>query len=182
MRNTANWKKEDKECNCCHTVFTSFVFRKQKYCSISCGAKSSIKIRPNSLKNLRSDYWGNTAMPLEKKEQTRKSLAQAMKESRKGEGHPRFNKNRFDINERTARKFWAKQVFARDKQKCRIANGDCKGQLEAHHILKWSEYPELRFDVNNGITLCHAHHPRGAEEKRLIPTFQELVSVSNSNT
>lgn len=74
---------------------------------------------------------------------------------------------------------WRTTVFQRDEFKCRIANKDCKGQLQAHHILRWAEYPELRYEVNNGITLCQAHHPRKrAEEKRLIPTFQELVSVS----
>jgi len=75
--------------------------------------------------------------------------------------------------------WWRKQIFQRDSFKCKIDNSDCKGQLEAHHILSWREFPELRFDINNGITLCHAHHPRKrAEEKRSIPTFKELVSVS----
>ena len=49
---------------------------------------------------------------------------------------------------------------------------------EAHHILAWRSYPELRYEINNGITLCHAHHPRGeAKEKRLVPRLQGLVSV-----
>lgn len=66
-----------------------------------------------------------------------------------------------------------------DNWKCRIINNDCKGRLEAHHILNWKDYSELRYDINNGITLCHAHHPRGrANEKRLSPYFMELVSVS----
>ncbi len=76
---------------------------------------------------------------------------------------------------------WRKNVWLRDGFKCKIANGDCKGKIEAHHILGWSDYPELRYQVNNGITLCHAHHPRKrAEEKRLSPYFQDLVSVSNT--
>ena len=74
---------------------------------------------------------------------------------------------------------WRKQVWLRDNFKCKIANPDCAGRIEAHHILGYTEYPELRYQINNGITLCHAHHPRKrAEEKRLIPTFMELVSVS----
>ena len=74
---------------------------------------------------------------------------------------------------------WRKQVKVRDNYKCKIANQDCNGRLEAHHILGWTAYPELRYEINNGITLCHAHHPRKrGEEKRLIPTFQELVPVS----
>lgn len=75
--------------------------------------------------------------------------------------------------------YWTKQVKNRDNYKCKINNEDCNGRLEAHHMLSWIDYPELRYDINNGVTLCHDHHPRKrSEEKRLIPTFQELVSVS----
>lgn len=77
-------------------------------------------------------------------------------------------------------KEWMLSVKKRDNWKCKIANEDCHGNLEAHHILGWIDYPELRYELNNGITLCHAHHPRKrAEEKRLVSEFQRLVSVSN---
>ena len=76
-------------------------------------------------------------------------------------------------------KLWVKKVKKRDYSKCRIRNKDCSGYLIAHHILSWSEFPELRYLVRNGITLCQAHHPcKRAEEKRLVPLFQELI-VSN---
>lgn len=85
------------------------------------------------------------------------------------------NEQRFDTSHRE----WSRTVKMRDKWQCRIKNQDCEGRLEAHHILSYAEYPELRYTINNGITLCHAHHPRGrAEEKRLVAEFQALVSVS----
>lgn len=78
---------------------------------------------------------------------------------------------------------WSRSVKNRDNYICRISNKDCCGILEAHHILPFRDYPELRFIINNGITLCHAHHPRGkSEEKRLEPLFMELVSVSKNPT
>jgi hypothetical protein len=78
-------------------------------------------------------------------------------------------------------KRWRLNVWQRDNFKCMINNHDCKGRIEVHHILSWREFVELRYEINNGITLCHAHHPKArAEEKRLIPTFQELVSMSVS--
>lgn len=72
---------------------------------------------------------------------------------------------------------WVEDCKIRDGFKCKINNKDCTGQLEVHHILSWKEYPELRHDINNGITLCHFHHPRKrAEEKRLAPYFENLLS------
>lgn len=76
-------------------------------------------------------------------------------------------------------KYWMLEVKKRDKWGCRLKSKDCSGRLESHHILPWRDYPELRYIINNGITLCHAHHPiKRAEEKRLEPIFMELVSVS----
>lgn len=71
---------------------------------------------------------------------------------------------------------WSLNVKNRDGWKCQISNSDCSGRMEAHHILSWKNYPELRYQLNNGITLCHFHHPRKrSEEKRLSPYFQSLV-------
>ena len=71
---------------------------------------------------------------------------------------------------------WSRAVKVRDGYRCKIANQDCGGILEVHHILPWRSHVELRYETNNGITLCHFHHPRKrAEEKRLVPVLQELV-------
>lgn len=73
-------------------------------------------------------------------------------------------------------KDWCKRVKSRDEYKCRISNNDCDGQLEAHHILSWRDHPELRYELNNGVTLCHFHHPKKrVDEVNLIPFFQGLV-------
>jgi len=74
---------------------------------------------------------------------------------------------------------WRKEVYKRDNFKCRINDNNCKGKIEAHHILGWINYPELRYNINNGITLCQFHHPRKrVEEQRLIPFFQRMVEVN----
>jgi len=76
-------------------------------------------------------------------------------------------------------KDWRKKVWLRDKFSCKIDNPECSGKIVAHHIKRWADYPELRYQLNNGITLCHAHHPRKvAEEKRLEDFFKSIVSVS----
>ena len=81
-----------------------------------------------------------------------------------------------DTRVHLAYKKWKSAVHRRDEYMCRIGNKDCEGILEAHHILRWSEYPELRYEVNNGITLCEYHHPiKRDEEKKLVPVFRELI-------
>ncbi len=83
-----------------------------------------------------------------------------------------------DRHKNSAYKDWRINVYKRDNFKCRIDNGGCSGRIEAHHIFSWHDYPEYRYETNNGVTLCHAHHPkRRAEEKLLIPEFQELIGV-----
>ena len=102
---------------------------------------------------------------------------------RKGEKHGNYIKDRTKLvtSEKkhldTKYREWMFSVKKRDGWKCRIINADCKGRLESHHILNWKEYPELRYEINNGITLCHAHHPRGRKnEARLSPYFKKLVA------
>lgn len=71
---------------------------------------------------------------------------------------------------------WRKNVWIRDNYKCKINNGDCDGKIEAHHILPWRDFVELRYNINNGITLCHFHHPRKrVDEIRLSLYFKKLV-------
>lgn len=73
-------------------------------------------------------------------------------------------------------KEWRSEIFKRDNWKCRISDENCNGKIQAHHILPWAKFPELRYQLNNGITLCRFHHPRKREEEmKLSPYFQELV-------
>ena len=75
-------------------------------------------------------------------------------------------------------KQWVKGVKKRDTNICKLKAENCSGYNIVHHIKNWSDFPELRYNINNGITLCQAHHPRKrAEEKRLIPFFSGLVPV-----
>lgn len=70
---------------------------------------------------------------------------------------------------------FVKQVKKRDKE-CKLKDEDCYGDKVVHHILSWRDFVELRYTINNGITLCQFHHPRKrVDEQRLIPTFNKLV-------
>lgn len=56
-----------------------------------------------------------------------------------------------------AAKAWRRAVFTRDNFTCALC-GQKGGKLNAHHIMPWAKYPEWRFDINNGITLCQDCH------------------------
>lgn len=51
---------------------------------------------------------------------------------------------------------WATMVKEKDNNKC--INCDSVNNLEAHHIKSVKHFPELQYDVNNGITLCKLCH------------------------
>jgi hypothetical protein len=54
-------------------------------------------------------------------------------------------------------KDWRNEVFNRDEYKCQICNMNTR-DLVPHHLNGFDKFIELRFDVNNGITLCKRHH------------------------
>ena len=67
-------------------------------------------------------------------------------------------KRRERIDNRKKLAEWSKQVRERDGNKCVICRAT--KYIHAHHILPKEAkiYHFLRFDINNGITLCAKHH------------------------
>lgn len=55
-------------------------------------------------------------------------------------------------------KRWRELVFKQDNYTCVTCNDSKGGNLEAHHIKPFALFPEFRFKVENGITLCTDCH------------------------
>jgi len=55
-------------------------------------------------------------------------------------------------------KKFRRDVLNRDKRMCQWYGCNNKKRLNVHHIKTWAQCPDLRYNVNNGITLCRGHH------------------------
>lgn len=72
-------------------------------------------------------------------------------------------------------KGWRNKVFALDGWKCVLCGS--KGNLEAHHIVKWGSSVEKRYLVSNGVSLCqNCHQTVTGNEENFKNTFQNIVA------
>ena len=65
------------------------------------------------------------------------------------------------IRESLQYEIWRKEIYKRDRWICRMCNKKCgKKNIIAHHIKLFSEFLELRFSIDNGITVCRNCHAK----------------------
>ena len=87
----------------------------------------------------------------------RKAKAKAWKKK-----HPKAAKARqyyaADKQDRTSKRYWSwsRAVLKRDKYRCQGCNS--ADNLIAHHVKSWYDYPQYRFHIENGQTLCRDCH------------------------
>lgn len=73
------------------------------------------------------------------------------------------NKELYPISRNDNRvKLWSKKILEIGYcEKCRSDKN-----LEAHHIIEWSEYPQGRIDLKNGMCLCLSCHTEEHKEDK----------------
>jgi len=96
-------------------------------------------------------------------EETKKRMSESKKGKHMncGENNPSWkggiSKEAILIRQSIQYKLWRNSVFSVDNFTCQ----KCKKRgiyLIAHHIKLFSQYPELRFAIDNGITFCKECH------------------------
>jgi hypothetical protein len=64
---------------------------------------------------------------------------------------------RLDAMQKLGYRIWRETVFKRDDWTC-VWCGVRGGKMHAHHVQSWRDYPKLRYEISNGITLCATCH------------------------
>jgi 5-methylcytosine-specific restriction endonuclease McrA len=133
-------RKKGKFVNCpiCNKSFWTVPSQNKKYCSSKCALRGNIINKKG--------IWGkvNNSKKAHHKEQH-------------WNWRGGISKFRDIIRQSEEHKKWRWSVFIRDNFTCQQC-GRVGGILNAHHIKSFSEYPELRFDIKNGLTLCRKCH------------------------
>ena len=80
---------------------------------------------------------------------------------------------------------WRTKIFNRDNYTCKCC-GKKGGRLQAHHIKGYKKYPKLRYELNNGITLCIKCHQKTdnygyRSAKRRIATEANQLKLFKEN-
>ena len=67
---------------------------------------------------------------------------------------------------------WRNEVYRKDNWTCRICKTKCrKGNIVAHHLQLFSEFPELRYSVDNGVVLCRSCHAALHKGSKSLPEY-----------
>lgn len=182
--------QKEKECENCSSVFVVDAPCRmiKRFCSVRCGMVGNK--RRLGKKHTRETIQRISAVATDKRktaehrENIRKAKTGVKMPQITGPNHYLWITDRSLLKDNSRQRGgqlhreWSKQVKNRDKWKCVLEDSTCCEKVVAHHILSWAEYPDFRYKINNGITLCHIHHPRGrVDERKLVHKFQELVDA-----
>jgi len=118
-------------------------------------------------------------------DETRQKISESLKGRFRGSDNPNWK----DGTNRDERSLWMqryeylewrKAVFERDKYTCQMCKQLSTGNIEAHHIYPFADFPELRFEIDNGITLCqHCHETIKGQELNHTDQFVALIHQSS---
>lgn len=184
-----NWKggisKKEFICVVCSKRFYGHHSRVAKYCSLSCKAKFQTSLtgskshlwlggeRKKTCSGCGVDFLWQSPKPYSaflKQKYCSKKCADKNGLRFKGKNHPSW-KGGSRERRKDKQRIWSRRVLQRDGFTCRDC-GVVGGDLHAHHIKPYINFPSQRWLLRNGITLCKKCHYKtykrtGQDEKRV---------------
>jgi len=154
--------KIKRSCENCGTIIMVWPNSIRKYCSQRCAgeAERTKIVRRCETCGQVFRVWPNIIAKGRGKYCSKRCYGMALR-CRTGKDSPRWQGGITPKNKRIRNnkeyKSWRDEVYARDNWTC----SDCGhrgGELHVHHILPFADFPEYRFDIPNGITLCKPCH------------------------
>lgn len=153
----------------------------RQYCSKECHDKAQIAGTPLYCKLCQAEYYRPPSQIRLRGSSFCNPQCQGHWNSlnRVGPNSPAWKGGKSTINRRVraskAWKDWRAKVFKRDNYTCQNC-GDRSGNghaltLHPHHIRSFAKFPQLRFDIANGITFCTKCH-------RLHTAWQHLGGLT----
>ena len=141
-------------CKVCNKELEDYLSNKRSgLCSLKCYWQS---------KKGSSGYWKGKSRSFE----DRKKMSAGRKGLTAKEKHPKWKggisskyaiiRSSFEYKE------WRRNVFKRDRFTCIMCGHRSKRRddIQADHIKRFADFPELRFEISNGRTLCVPCHKR----------------------
>jgi len=112
-------------------------------------------------------------------EEHKNRISQSRKGKFCGENHWNWQDGKTSISEKIRKSIeyidWRLSILSRDLFMCQCCGKH--SNLYAHHILPRRDYPELVFDINNGITLCKkCHETTFGKEYLFIEKFLNIIN------
>ena len=162
-----NRPKKGKTFTClCGNIFylQQSHIRARNFCSRRCSHTANITRKTKVCSVCNSSYEVNISQELHRgtsKYCSRKCQGLQKSIEQQGESNPSWrggvSKENHRLRQSKQFKKWRLAVFTRDDYTCQFC-GTRGGYLEPDHIKPFAYFKELRFDVNNGRTLCKPCH------------------------
>lgn len=192
-----------KNCNSSFRLKSIYCIKRKRYCSRLCQAQYLKKYPPRYLfERKREQITDETRKKLSKANKGKKrsdETRRKISESNKGKKCPwakpphysgeKCHLWRGGVTSRNKKirgsleyKLWRKAVFERDNYTCvwcNVKSGDGKTiYLQADHIKPFAYFPKLRFNINNGRTLCiECHRKTDTYMGRAIREYGKLINI-----
>ena len=147
-------KNIKKECLLCKKIFKTYVgctkIGSGKYCSNKCKNKS-LKGKPTWNKGIKIDRIKYPSMGHFQKHSLESCLKMRGEHRKDWKGG--VSKKNNEIRRCAFYMRWVSAIYKRDKYTCQIC-GKKNLNLRANHIKRFADFPDLRFEINNGILIC----------------------------